>query len=169
MISIKTEYKLSQHAFERFKQRVGKGKTKDAALNWAVQAIQNSTNLGETNGYRFYKYGEFKIVVGDKNQIVTISYFNDSHIKDFKKEINKTIRTKFINKLKPYYRMKKNLQIELYEAKIRQLKANNPKVKAVIEDEVVNLEKELVRTIGSIDNIIKAAEHYNVPSNELIK
>ncbi|MEX6128632.1 hypothetical protein [Staphylococcus saprophyticus] len=166
---MKTEYTLTHHAYERYKQRVGKGKNKSAALNWIVQAIKNSSYLGETDGYRYYKYDEFKIVIGEKNKVVTISYFNDSHIKEFKKEMNKFIRNKFINKLKPYYRIKKGLQIEVYEAKIRQLKVNNPTTKAIIQNEITELESQLVSTIGSIDNIIKAAEHYNVPSNELVK
>lgn len=166
---MKTEYKLTEHAYERYKQRVGKGKSKSHALNWIVQAINNSNFLGETDVYRYYKYGEYKIVVGEKNKIVTISYFNDSHIKDFKKEMNQYIRNKFINKLKPYYRVKKNLQIEVYESKIKQLKVNNPDTKEIIQKEITELETQLVRTIGSIDNIIKLGEHYNIPANELTK
>lgn len=166
---MKTEYTLTHHAYERYKQRVGKGKSKSAALNWVVQAISNSTYIGETDGYRYYKYDEFKMVVGEKNKIITISYFNDSHTKDFKKEMNALVRTRFINKLKPYYRVKKSLQIEVYEAKIRQLKVNNPTTKAIIQNEITELESQLVRTIGSIDNIIKLAANYNVPSNELIR
>lgn len=166
---MKTEYTLTQHAYERFKQRVGKGKNKSAALNWVVQAISNSIFIGESDSYRYYKYGDFKIVVGEKNKIITISYFNDSHVKDFKKEMNSFIRTKFKNKLKPLYRIKKSLQIEVYEAKIRQLKVNNPTTKAIIQNEITDLESQLVRTIGSIDNIIKLAGNYNIPSNDLTK
>lgn len=166
---MKSEYSLTDHAFERFKQRVGKGKTKSAALNWVSQSIANSTYLGETNGYRYYKYNEYKLVIGEKNKVVTISYFNDSFTKEFKKDMNKFIRNKFINKLKPYYRVKNKLQIEVYEAKIKQLKVHNPDTKAVIQKEIEDLENQLVRTIGSIDNIIKLAENFNVPKNELIK
>lgn len=160
---MKSEYTLTQHAFERFKQRVGKGKTKDDALNWAAQAISNSQYLGMTDGYRYYKYAEYKIVVGEKNKIVTVSYFNASHTKEFKKEVNRHIRSKFRAKLQPFYRAKKSLQIEVYEAKIRQLKAKNPKTQAIIQEEISDLEAQLVRTIGSIDEIKRLGDHFNVP------
>ncbi|MFQ3872316.1 hypothetical protein [Staphylococcus sp. Mo2-1] len=167
MRSIKTEYSLTQHAYERFRQRVGKGNNKDDALNWIAQAISNSVFVRQTDGYRYYKYGEYKIVVGEENKVVTISYFNDSHTKEFKKEVNKMIRAKFKAKLQPFYRAKKSLQIEVYEAKIRQLKAKNPKTQAIIQEEISELETQLIRTIASIDEIIKLGQHFNVPPNML--
>lgn len=168
MLTIKTEYLLTQHAFERFKQRVGKGKSKADALNWVAQAISNSILVRQTDEYRFYKYGEYKIIVGDKNKVITISYFNDSHTKNFKKEVNKLIHNKFKSKIQPFYKVKKNLQIKIYEAKIRKLKAKNPKTQEIIQQEISELEKQLIRTISSIDEIIKLGEKYNVP-NSLLK
>lgn len=166
---MKTEYKLSHHAFERYRQRIKKGKNKQDALNWCIQAIASSKFLGERGCYRYYKYKDYKIVVGEKNTIITISYFNDSHKNEFRKEVNAMIKRKFNNKLKPYYRNKKKQQIELYEAKIRYLNAKSPKVKESIQKQIDEMENELTKTIGSIDNIVSLAESYNLPGNELIE
>lgn len=166
---MKTEYQISHHAFERFKQRVKKGKSKTDALNWCVQSIANSKFLGERDCYRYYKFNDYKIIVGEKNTIITISYFNDSGKNVFRKEVNAMIKRKFDNRLKPLYRVKKKQQITLYETKIRYLNAKNPKVKESIQIQIDELEKEITETIGVIDNIMSLSEHYNLPSNQLIK
>lgn len=158
---------MTHHAYERYKQRVGKGKNKEAALNWVVQAINNSVFVKQTDGYRYYKYKEYRIVVGEDNKIVTISYFNDSHTKKLKKEINRMIQARFKSKIEPFYRAKKNLQIEVYEAKIRELKAKNPKAKAAINEEITELETQLMRTIASIDEIKRLGDQFNVPRDLL--
>ncbi len=166
---MKTEYQLSHHAYERYKQRVNKKGNKKDALNWCVQAIAVSTFLGEHNCYRYYKHKDYKLVVGEKNTIITISYFNDAYKETFRKEINAMIKSKFNNKLKPLYKVKKKQQINLYEAKIRYLNAKNPKVKESIQTLIDEMEYELTRTIGSIDNIKSLSEHYNMPLDQLIK
>lgn len=166
---MKTEYNLSHHAYERYKQRVNvKGSKKDA-LNWGVQAIASSTFLGESDCYRYYKYKDYKIVVGEKNTIITISYFNDAGRESFRKEVNIMIKRKFNNKLKPLYKVKKKQQINLYEAKIRYLNAKNPKVKESIQALIDEMESELTKTIGQIDNIKSLSERYNLPSHQLIE
>lgn len=166
---MKTEYRLSHHAFERYKQRVNvKGSKKDA-LNWSVQAIADSTFLGESNCYRYYKHKDYKIVIGEKNTIITISYFNDAGREAFRKEVNVMIKRKFNNKLKPLYKLKKKQQINLYEAKIRYLNAKNPKVKESIQALIDEMESELTKTIGQIDNIKSLSERYNLPSHQLIE
>lgn len=164
-----TAYTLTEHAYERFRERVNIGKSKQDAMNWITTAIKHGACMGNRGEYRYYKFKHYKIVIGEKDKVVTISYFNDSYVKDFKREMNALIRNKFIGKLKPFYSIRKNLQIEIYEAKIRRLKTNNPETKNIIAGNIEELENELVKTISAIDSIIKAGEHYNVPNKELVK
>ncbi|MBF7019241.1 hypothetical protein ISO99_04880 [Staphylococcus sp. 18_1_E_LY] len=158
MISIKTKYTLTKHAHDRFHQRVRKGDPKA----WTNLAIERGIPLEDGN----IRYGDYLIVLKDK-MVVTISYYNDQQLRDFKHDVVKTIVNKFKRKLKPLLKRKKETQIEIYEAKIRELKARNPKVVASIAEHIVELEKDLNAVSTEINDLYRIAQMYHIQRGDL--
>lgn len=152
------KYELSNHAKQRYNQRVGKGNGKA----WVNHAIKNGIPLDDD----CYRYGEYKIVVKGST-VVTISFHNDQQLRDFKHNVVKTIVNKFKRKLNPLLKRKKETQIEIYEAKIRELRARNPKVVTSIAEHIVELEKDLNAVSTEINDLYRIAQMYHIQRGDL--
>jgi hypothetical protein len=158
VIPIKSKYTLTKHAHDRFKQRVRKGNPTD----WTNLAIERGIPLEDGN----VRYGDYLIVLKDQ-MVVTISYYNDQQLRDFKHDVVKTIVNKFKRKLNPLLKRKKETQIEIYEAKIRELRARNPKVVASIAEHIVELEKDLNAVSTEINDLYRIAQMYHIQRGDL--
>lgn len=152
------KYELSNHAKQRYNQRVGKGNGKA----WVNHAIKNGIPLDDD----CYRYGEYKIVVKGST-VVTISFHNNQQLRDFKQDVVKTIVNKFKRKLKPLQKRNKETQIEIYEAKIRELKARSPKVKETIAATISELEKDLNTVSTEINDLYRIAQMYHIQRGDL--
>lgn len=157
-------YKLSYHAYERFKERVNtKGKLMHHAENWVNQAMKTAVfiELGY-NGCKRYRYKDFAIVIGKDDTVVTISYHNDKMVKPFEHDLKDTIKTKLRRMIKPYKSMHRRLLIEMHEAEIRKLKVFNPNTQARIDETIGEIKTQIATVETTIKDLEQLAKTYNV-------
>lgn len=165
------KYHVTQHAIERYWQRVHIGKTRNDMYNWISQAIENGIfiNTDEEEQKHYYRFNEYKIVLSFDNKVITISYYYSQDLKEFKKDINAAIIKKFKKQLKPYLKIEKDTLINMYETKIKRLKARSPKIKETLDETIEELERDLKNARHNINDILKISHKYYLTKKDLIE
>ncbi|WP_041635957.1 hypothetical protein [Macrococcoides caseolyticum] len=161
-------YTLSNHAFQRFWERVQHGVSKKKATEWVENAIKKGINCGGEDDRHYYRYEDYKIVVSPTNKtiitIYNVSVFNN---KELNNEIHEMIVAKVNRELKLSFKAKRKHMIQYHEASINHLKVNNPATKNIIKEDINELRSLLVRIDDDIEAIKKTAKKYHVNEDKL--
>lgn len=162
------KYTLSNHAFQRFCERIQKGATIKQAEDWVANAIKNGTNCGTTNGRHNYRYESYKLIVEpNSNIIVTIYHVNVLSNKELGDEIHQSIVTKVNRELRKAFKDKRKYMIEYHEANMKLWKANNPMTKKIICNEVNELKILLIKIDDDIEALKRTAKRYYIDQEKL--
>ncbi|RAI81994.1 hypothetical protein BFS34_003045 [Macrococcoides caseolyticum subsp. hominis] len=103
-----SEYTLSNHAFQRFWERVQHGVSKKKATEWVENAIKKGVECEEREGKRRFRFENYMISVSkDDNTIVTIYNVNVFNNKELSNEIHEMIVAKVNRELKKLYKEKR--------------------------------------------------------------
>ncbi|PKE40472.1 hypothetical protein [Macrococcoides caseolyticum] len=163
-----SEYTLSNHAFQRFWERVQHGVSKKKATEWVENAIKKGVECEEREGKRRFRFENYMISVSkDDNTIVTIYNVNVFNNKELSNEIHEMIVAKVNRELKKLHKEKRKQLIHFHESNIKYLKVNNPETKAIINEDIKQLNNFLVNIDDNIEAIKKTAKKYHVNEDKL--
>lgn len=162
------KYTLSNHAFQRFWERVQKGASKKRAEEWIENAIKKGVDCGIHEGRQIYRFENYKIVIDpNNNTVITISYFSVFNNKELSNEIHKTIVAKVNRELRKAFKDKRKYIIEYHEANMRLWKVNNPMTKQIIRNDINDLKLVLARIDDDIEALKKTAKKYYIDQEKL--
>lgn len=158
-----TNYNPTDHAVERYKTRVG-GRGNDEQLRhhateWFNRAMKVAEYLGKgRNDTLMYRYKQYLIIVsGDGENIVTISYYNQSY-SEVVKEITTTLRESILATLDPLRQQERELLIEMHRREINRLECDEEHLMHVIEHGIESVNRRIMAVQHSIYDLEKLAE-----------
>ncbi|MEP9852134.1 hypothetical protein ABDK10_05465 [Staphylococcus aureus] len=166
----KTNYILTMHARERFKERVsnnGKSNTQ-AIVKWLKRALNEGYKVSENNdGDVCYRYGKYLVVMNDRT-LITISYYKRQDVKPLKEDLNKIIARRLRKEIKELVKHRKDTLIKASEVDIERLKSLSVPKQKRLYDEREDLLKEAAEIKNQTKSIVDLANRYGIEKVDIV-
>lgn len=166
----KTNYILTMHSRERFKERVannGKSNTQ-VIIKWLKRALNEGYKVSESNdGDVCYRYGKYLVVMNERT-LITISYYKRQDVKPLKEDLNKIIARRLRKEMKQLVKQRKDILIQASEVDIERLKSASAAKQKRLYDDREDLLKDAAEIKNQAKSIIDLGNRYGLEKKDFV-